>query len=317
MQPFIIATEASEYFGRKIAEKIGGLPVSLVRSRFGDGERYYRINQEARTTLMGRNVVIVGSTHTDEDFLEICRVGETAAKGGARRVIYAIPFFGYSTMERAVNPGEIVTAKWNARTLSGISSGDERNVFLFLDLHTAGLIHYFEGTALAFELYAEPVLTEAIRELSLQNFIFASADLGRPRWVETFANIFGTDIAFIRKTRDFESTEVKTVIGEVAGKNILIYDDMVRSGKSLVKAAEAYIACGAKSVSAAVSHLAFTGEVAANRILASPIQKIVGTNSHPMSQLSVVQASGKCLVLDVAEVFADAISRILARREEL
>jgi len=90
---------------------------------------------------------------------------------------------GYSTMERAVLPGEVVSAKTNICMMSSIPSTGLGNVFLFLDLHVQGLLHYFEGPCVRVELYAEEVLVNGVKSLGLEKFMFASADLGRPKWV--------------------------------------------------------------------------------------------------------------------------------------
>jgi ribose-phosphate pyrophosphokinase len=205
-----------------------------------------------------------------------------------------------------------VTAKINARQLSQLPCGDVRNCFLMLDLHTAGLIHYFEGECLRFEMYAEEVLTHAVEELRLSNFMFASADLGRPLWVETFAKKFGTSIAFVRKSRDFEETKIHDVIGDVNGKNVIIYDDMIRSGGSLVKAANLYLEKGALAVYAVASHLALNDMDAIVRLNCSSIQKIIATNSHPMSQHDEVVRSlpSKYIIKDVSGLFVDAIRKL-------
>jgi ribose-phosphate pyrophosphokinase len=312
MKPVIISTVASAYFGKLIADKLPGseeLPVD--RKEFGDGERYLRLEVADRLGLIGRDVIIVGSTATDADFVEVCRLATAAAKYGARQLIFVIPFFGYSTMERAVLPGEIVTAKINARQLSQLPSGDRRNCFLMLDLHTAGLLHYFEGECLRFELYGEPVLTRAVEELNLSNFMFGSADLSRPKWVESFAKKFGTSLAFVRKSRSFETTQVHEVIGGVKRKNVIIYDDMTRSFHSLDDAAEAYLNEGAEAVWSILSHLAFSNEKVAEVLTASSIKRIIGTNSHPMSQLPCFLNHPKITVVDVSPLFVDAIVKIL------
>jgi ribose-phosphate pyrophosphokinase len=312
MEPIVLSTDASSYFANGIVEKLLlAETVSITRKNFGGGERYLRFNIDDRMAFLGRDVIVVGSTPNDNDFAEICRVGSAVAKYGARHVFYVIPFFGYSTMERAVKPGEIVTAKICARQLSQLPHGDIRNYFFMLDLHTAGLEHYFEGDCMRFQLYGESVLTDAVRELELSNFMFGSADLGRPIWVETFAKKFGTSLAFVRKSREFEETQVEDVIGDVAGKTVVIYDDMIRSAKTLVHAADAYLAKGASEVYAVTSHLAFDDEAAIDRLEASAIKKVIGTNSHPMSQHHKVVHSPKFVVKDVSHLFADAIQKII------
>jgi hypothetical protein len=157
---------------------------------------------------VGVDVIFVCPTASDRDFLELQRVGYALAKYGllssfqqrmprdsdgapvfvyvsygTRRRIFCVPFMGYSTMERAVHPGEIVSAKTNICMMSSIPSSGMGNCFLLLDLHVEGLLHYFEGPCIRVELYAEQVLLEGIRALDLTNFMFASADLGRPKWV--------------------------------------------------------------------------------------------------------------------------------------
>lgn len=156
-------------------------------------------------------MVYVSSTHNDEDLLELIRVGSALAGYGSRKRIFCIPFFGYSTMERAVKLGEVVTAKVNCRLLSAIPNTASGNTFLFLDLHVAGLLHYFETDCVRALLTAVDLLEEALFEwlatattvekggesdgaedgggnvsdakLS-HNLLFASADLGRPKVIE-------------------------------------------------------------------------------------------------------------------------------------
>ncbi|MDP3727795.1 MAG: ribose-phosphate diphosphokinase [bacterium] len=312
MQPIVLATLSSAYFGNMIASHLSGRPLDVYRSSFPGGEEYLRIDLHGRGELMGRDVIVVGATHTDQAFEELARIGSAAAGYGARRVIYVIPFFGYSTMERAVKPGEVVVAKLKAKALSALPSGDMRNTFLMMDLHTAGLVHYFEGDCLRFELYAEEVIAQAIADLAQEPLVLGSADLGRPRWVETFAEKFGAELALVRKARSGSGTKALGVIGDVAGKHVVIYDDMVRSGGSLTEAAAAYREHGAASVSAVVSHLALTGPDAVQRIEQGPVAKLIGTNTHPMSQSPEVSASRCIEVRNVSEIFAQAIRRILS-----
>ncbi len=311
--PLILSVESSLYFAERIAAWFGAWRVvSIEHKCFAGGERYYRVAVDEREELIGRDAVFVASTHSDDELNEVCRVGETLAKSGVRRIIFAISFFGYSTMERATLPGEAVTAKIAARQLSQIASGDMRNCFLMLDLHTAGLVHYFEGNVLAHELYAEDALVSAIRDLGLQNLVMASADLGRAHWVQSFARRLDVGVAFIDKRRTPEKTTVHYVVGDVAGKTVVIYDDMTRSGGTLIDAARAYLAEGASSVSAVVSHLALDDPMVVFKLENSPIVRVIATNSHPMSQHPNVAHSPKFDIRDVSRIFGEAIARMLA-----
>ncbi len=307
----IISSKASQYMAELISEKIGECEqLGLERRIFGDGEKYYRLHIADKKDLMGRDAIYVGGTHTDDDFLELIRVGHALAEYGTHRRLFVMPFFGYSTMEKAANPGEVVTTKVQARLLSSIPNSGAGNVFLMMDLHSPATTHYFDGDCLCFELHSEQVLIEALDSLGLRNFMFASADMGRPLLVQHFADRFRTGIAFISKMRHFEETKVVSVVGDVEGKNVVIADDMCRSGDSLANACEAYLERGAKSVYAVLCHLALNNEKAAEKLIDSPIEKIISTNTHPMSQIKSVQESKKFEIADVSGIFSSAIKKI-------
>lgn len=308
----IYSTSDSAYFSELIAKGLGIQTGEIIRSQFGDKEFYHRFKIDHASQLFGQTAIFVASTNTDQNFDELEKIGHTLAELGAIRRVFVIPFFGYSTMERAVLPGEAVTAKINARRLSAIPDTDRGNVFLLLDLHVSGILHYFEGDCLRYELYAEEVLAQAIEELKLSEFIFGTADLGRTKWVETFANKFKTDIVFIRKSRQLDKTKVTDVIGDVSGKTIVIYDDMTRTGGTLIKATEAYLNRGAVKVYAVLSHLALNDEIVLNKLEKSPIAKIITTNSHPMSQHPLVKKSKKIIVKDISPEFVSIIKKLQA-----
>jgi len=302
-----------------------------LRKQFGDGEQYYCVEMEDRSSLVGKDVVMVASTHKDDDLLELVRVGYALAHYGTRKRIFCIPFLGYSTMERAVNPGEvspspsvqhsnitritqqIVTAKVNANLLSSIPNSGCGNTFLMMDLHVSGIMHYFEGNCSCAELYAEEVLESAIASLKLDSFVMGTADLGRTLWVSTFASHFHTGIVFVKKTRHFETTSVEEVIGDPSGKTVVIYDDMTRSGSTLFNAADAYLERGAKEVYAVLSHFALNNEGIIDKIQKSNLKKVIATNTHPMSQSPALKNADKIEIVDASQVFATRIISILER----
>jgi ribose-phosphate pyrophosphokinase len=141
--------------------------------------------------------------------------------------------------------------------------------------------------------------------------MFGSADLGRPRWVETFANHYGADLALVRKKRIFKKTQVEGVIGDVRGTNVVIYDDMTRSGESLIQSADAYLERGALSVCAILSHLALNNPSVIDLLEYSKIRRIVALNSHPMSMEERVQRSKKFIIKDISPNYARAIEQLL------
>ncbi|MBU6389873.1 ribose-phosphate pyrophosphokinase-like domain-containing protein, partial [Patescibacteria group bacterium] len=122
MKASIFSTQSSRYLAELIASRLSDTSrlERTERWAFDDGEQYYRLDIAGRTELMGRDAIFVSSTHTDHDLLEMYRVGCGLADHGTARRIFVIPYFGYSTMEREVQLGEIVTAKKNARLLSAM-----------------------------------------------------------------------------------------------------------------------------------------------------------------------------------------------------
>eukprot|EP00004_Rigifila_ramosa_P013383 TRINITY_DN2952_c0_g1_i2.p1 TRINITY_DN2952_c0_g1~~TRINITY_DN2952_c0_g1_i2.p1 ORF type:complete len:189 (-),score=36.30 TRINITY_DN2952_c0_g1_i2:569-1111(-) len=146
----VFSTASGRYFAERLAATLGVPMGETIRKNFGDGESYYRVQLGSHTDLTDKDVVFVSATASDNDFLELIRVGSCLAALATRRRFFVIPFFGFSTMERAVLPGEIVTAKVNARMLSSIPNSGDGNYFMFLDLHVSGILHYFEVAPILF-----------------------------------------------------------------------------------------------------------------------------------------------------------------------
>jgi ribose-phosphate pyrophosphokinase len=309
MSVLLVSTVSSEPFARRLADHLG-VPLSGVeRRQFPDGERYLRFELADRFGLLDRDVVIVGATDTAASLDDVFRLGSEAGLCGARSLTLVVPYFGYSTMERAVRPGEVVTAEVIARQLSGIPRAARGNRVLLMDLHSAGIAHYFERGTVALELYAEPKIITAVRGLNLPRPCLASTDMGRAKWVEALANKLGAPIALIHKQRlSGSETRVSAVVGDVAGRNVVIYDDMIRTGGSLLQAADAYFKAGAASVHAAATHLVLP-EGTVERLEASPLAKVIGTDTHPNHRL--VEGRPRFEVVSVADLFADVVARLV------
>jgi len=308
----VFSTPDSMYFAEKIAKQLGVPVGKIVISQFSGGETYRRLDIESRTSLFGKDVIFVGSTHSDQNIDSVYDFGCALAQYGTRQRIFIVPFLGYSTMERGVKIGEVVKAKTVMRKFSSIPNSRMGNIFLFMDLHVSGLIHYMEGDCVRFELYAEEILLDAIRKQKIQTpFVFGSADLGRTKWVKTFAKAFETNLVLIDKGREGERVTVDEVIGNVSGKHVVVYDDMARSANSLIEGAEAYLSRGALSVGAVISHFAANDLDVVERIEHSPLKFFITTNTHPMSQIAQVQKSEKFIVADVSNIFAMQIMKLL------
>jgi ribose-phosphate pyrophosphokinase len=273
---------------------------SLEHKAFPDGERYLRV----ATRVTGRDVVVVGGTHSDAATLELYDLACGIVKNGAARLTLVVPYFGYSTMERAVKPGEVVTAKTRARLLSAVPHAGGGNRVLLLDLHQEGIPHYFEGDVIAVHVYAKPVITAAIRRVGGDDFVLACTDAGRAKWVQSLANDLGVQPSFVFKRRlDGDQTEVTAVSAQVAGKRVVIYDDMIRTGGSLLGAARAYRAAGAASLAAVATHGVLPGHSLQKIQRSGLFIAVVCTDSHPRARELAPQFHGFLAVEPVAQVF--------------
>lgn len=258
----------------------------LHTKTFPDGEHYYRIE----SSVEYREVVLVGGTISDSETLALYDLGCGLVEQGARRLYVVIPYFGYATMERAVRPGEIVTAKTRAILLSAIPQAYFGNRVICVDLHAEGIPHYFEGGVRPLHLYAKPLIMEAIGQLvGGHDFVLASTDAGRAKWVESLANDLGVRAAFVYKRRlSGSETQVTGVNADVRGQSVVLYDDMIRTGGSLLHAARAYLEAGATRLYVVATHGLFTSQAVDRLQQSGLIERVVVTDTHP----NALQAEG-------------------------
>lgn len=280
--PLLLTIPSYEPLGALLLAEGGLEPGRVERQTFPDGERYQRLDCDVRD----REVVLLAGTASDVDTLLAYDLASAAVRNGARRLTWVCPYFGYSTMERAARPGEAVVAKNRARLMSAVPRAALGNQILLIDLHAAGIPHYFDDEVNAFHLYAKTLALEAARAFGGDDFVLAAPDAGRAGWVESLAKDAGLDTAFVRKRRlSGEATEVTFVDAQVDGRVVVIYDDMVRTGSTLVKAARAYRDRGARAVFGVATHLVLP-DGALERVRDSGvIDGLAGTDTHPRARL--------------------------------
>lgn len=276
--PLLFATRAYAPLAAEL-RRVGGFPAGEVeRKFFPDGERYQRIV----TRCDGREVALLGGTISDGDTLELYDLACGLVHCGAARLTMVLPYFGYSTMERAIREGEVVTAKARARMLSSIPSAGRGNRVLLLDLHVDSVAHYFEGAVHPVHVDGAPLIRAAVSAFGAGDFVLGCTDAGRAKRVERLAHDLGVTAAFVYKRRlSGDRTEVSGVSAHVRGACVVIYDDMIRTGGSLIAAAAAYRDAGATSVAAVTTHGLFIGD-ALDRLAASGLfTGLAATDSHP------------------------------------
>lgn len=306
--PLIVSSPDYEHLASALGEglRLRGVAArtcEVERRRFSDGELYQRLREDVR----GQDVILVSGTHDEVTTLGAYDLACAISRYGARRLRWVLPYFGCQTMERAVLPGEVVSAKTRARLISSVPTTPWGNELLLLDLHTPGIPHYFGDNWRSFHLYAKPLVLAAARAFGGEDFVLGAPDAGRAKWVESLANDLGVRPALVTKRRiSADQVEVTGLGGQVKGKTVVIYDDMIRSGNTILEAAAAYRAAGALACYAVTTHLVIPGDAAQRLIESDLLQGLAGTDSHPRAALA---AAAGCRVDSVAGVYADWLAQ--------
>ncbi|WP_109696497.1 ribose-phosphate diphosphokinase [Chitinophaga deserti] len=246
---------------------------------FPDGEHYHRIT----STVTGKEVVLIGGTIDDKETLELFDIANGCIQYGALCVNLVIPYYGYSTIERAVQYGEIVKAKTRATLLSALPATSMGIRVILIDLHVDGISYYFENNVRPVHLYGKAIVQQAALDIAAgRPFVLASTDSGRAKWVESLANDLNVQAAFVFKKRlSGEETHVTAISANVQDTLVIIYDDMIRTGGSLINAAEAYKQAGASAIGVITTHGIFAGNGFGRIRDCGLVEKLICTDTHP------------------------------------
>ncbi len=301
----IFSTERYAFMRDAIAAESGFEIGKIERKAFPDGEHYRRILSD----VAGRDVILLGGTVDETDTLELYDLACALVHAGAHILTLAVPWYGYQTMERAVLPGEVVVAKTRARLLSSIPTAGSGNRIVLMDLHTEGITQYFTGNIRPVHLFAKSVVLKMISDLGGEDFVLASTDAGRAKWVENLANDLGVEAAFVFKRRlSGDRTEVTALAADVKDRPVVIYDDMIRTGGSLIGAAQAFLDAGATRISAVATHGVLPPGALERLQDAGVFDQVAVTDTHPRVQAlrGVSRFDGFLRVDSVAPLFASA-----------
>ena len=289
---------------RPLAEAIAAyLEMPLGRSktsRFSDGEVFTEIQENVR----GVDVYVIQPTSApvNDHLMELLVMVDALKRASAGSITAVLPYYGYARQDRKVAPRTPITARLVADLLS--ASGVNRVVAV--DLH-AGQIQGFFNVPFD-HLYAMPVFLEHLAPRFAEPPVFVSPDAGGVERTRAYAKRISADLAIVDKRREKANvSEVMHVIGDVAGRECVILDDMIDTAGTLTNAARALAERGAKRVLAAATHPVLSGP-AVERIINSPLEEVLVTDTIPLS--AAAQASGKFRVLSVARLLGETIKRI-------
>ena len=291
----LFAGNATPALAKKISERLYTSLGKATVGRFSDGEINVQINENVR----GSDVFIIQSTcaPTNDNLMELIVIVDALRRASAGRITAVIPYFGYARQDRRVRSARVpITAKVVADFLSSV--GIDR--VLTCDLHAEQIQGFFDVPV--DNVFGSPVLiNDIIKKSDLTNPIVVSPDIGgvvRARAVAKLLN--DTDMAIIDKRRPRANvSQVMHIIGEVSGRDCILVDDMIDTGGTLCKAAEALKERGAHRVYAYATHPIFSGNA---------IDEIVVTDTIPLSD--EIQALNKVRTLTLSGMLAEAIRRI-------
>ena len=286
---------------RPLAEEICthiGVPLGAAAvTRFPDGETFVKIDENIR----GQDVYIVQSTctPTNHHIMELLIMIDAAKRASAQRITAVLPFYGYARQDRKDQPRVPITAKLVANLLTAAGA----NRILTMDLHSQQIQGFFDIPV--DHLFASPVFFKHLESFRCDNLVVVSPDVGGMKMAAAYANLLGAGLGMVWKKRISATTvEPVNIVGEVAGKDVLIVDDITETAGTLVNAAKLLRANGALSVRAAVSH-ALLNDLAYERLAHGDIDELITTNSIPVEPRNL-----PIRVLSVASLLAAAIVRI-------
>jgi|TARA_B110000305_G_scaffold48350_3_gene51940 ribose-phosphate pyrophosphokinase len=293
----IFTGRASETLAKQIAEEYGQELGKVNVNVFSDGE----FQPSLEETVRGQDVFIIQSTMPPtENLFELLLLVDAARRASARKIIAVMPYFGFARQDRKDKPRVAIGAKLKANML--MAAGVDR--IMTMDFHADQIQGFFEVPV--DHLYASTLFLKEIEKLNSSNLVIAAPDVGGAKRANSYSKKLNCGLALCHKHRKKPNEIAEmTVIGDVAGKEVLIIDDMCDTAGTLTTAADLLMAKGAISVRAFCTHAVLSGP-AFERINASQITELIVTDTIPLHG-----ESDKIRVITVANLFSDVIHKLI------
>jgi ribose-phosphate pyrophosphokinase len=284
----VIGAKASEDLARKIATKLGAKYIKSELRIFPDGE--------SKITISGKpngKIVVVQSTYppVDSNLIQALSLVSKAKKYSSQ-IIAVIPYLGYARQDKEFLSGEVVTMSLVANMLKAVGA----TKVIVVDIHSKMALDHFKITAK--NVSAVPELVKYFKKLHLKDPLVVSPDLGGIARARDFARLYGVKFIALKKYRDRKTgaVEIRSRDQKVRGRDLILVDDMISTGGSIVKAAEFLKKQKCRNIYAACIHALLIGD-AEKRIRKAGVSKIISTNTIP----------GKTGIVDVSPIIAKAI----------
>jgi ribose-phosphate pyrophosphokinase len=299
----LFAGRAHPELADAVAKELGIELTPQAAYDFANGEIFVRYKESVR----GCDAFVIQSHPfpLNKWLMEQFIMTDALKRASAKRITVVTPFYGYARQDKKHRGREPISA----RLMADFFRAAGANRLMAVDLHTAQIQGFFDGPV--DHLFALPLLASHVnRRIDRKNVAVVSPDAGRlrlaERWSETLG---GAPLAFIHKTRDPNvpnEAKANRVVGEVAGKTCILQDDMIDTGGTITKAADALFEAGAADVIVAATH-AVLSEPAVDRLKNSRISEVVVTDTLPISE---EQRFDKLTVLSIAPLIARGIREV-------
>ncbi|WP_460786238.1 ribose-phosphate diphosphokinase [Nocardioides zeae] len=300
----VFSGRAHPRLAEEVAELVGTGLVPSSMYDFANSEKYVRYEESVR----GCDAFVLQS-HTapiNEWIMEHLIMVDALKRASAKRITVVMPFYGYSRQDKKHRGREPISARLVADLFK--TAGADR--LISVDLHADQIQGYFDGPV--DHLMALPILADYVRDKygAESDLAVVSPDAGRIKVAERWsARLGGVPLAFIHKTRRTDrpnESVANRVVGEVEGRTCVLVDDMIDTGGTIVKAAEALMQEGAKAVIIAATH-GILSDPAAERLKNSPAVEVILTNTLPLAE---EKSFDKLTVLSIAPLLAQAIQAV-------
>ena len=293
----IFSGTANPALSKKISHYLS-LPLSEATvKRFSDGEISVQIGESVR----GKDIFIIQPTcaPANVNLMELLILTAALKRSSASSITAVVPYFGYARQDRKAAPRVPITAKLVANMMQ--TAGIDRVVTI--DLHAGQIQGFFDIPV--DNLYGSIIFNDHIKNKNLKNPIIASPDIGGIARARSVAKALNLDIVIVDKRREkANESEVMNVIGDVAGKDVILVDDMIDTGGTIVKAARVFKERGATSVTACCTHAVLSGKAYEN-LANDALDELIVTDTIPLRE-----ENEKIKVLSVAPIFGEVIRRV-------
>lgn len=285
---------------KAIAKKLGIKLSEIIISRFACGEAYSRPLE----TVRGCDVFIVQTaTHNvNEDLMELFIMMDSIKRAFAGKIHVVMPYYGYARQDRVTIPREPISAKLVADLISAAGADH----VITIALHSDQVQGFFDFPV--DNLTVRKLFVEYFKKKKIPKCTVVSPDAGGVKEAKRFANLIGAELAVIYKSRPAHNvSEITTIVGDVKGRNCLLYDDMIDTAGSVCNASAALMKAGAnKEMYLAATHPVFS-DPAIERLSKAKFKEIVVTDSIPIPKNKLLP---NMKILTVADLLASVIEHV-------